>query len=56
MALKLFSTVSFTNIDGKIVIDGGMGVGRITKPGLGLEIGKVPMDHMPTRMIGRTGC
>src|ERR671938_292145 len=34
---EICSTVSFTSQAGKIVIDGGMGVGRITKPGLGLE-------------------
>src|SRR6476646_2817874 len=48
---EICSTVSFTNQDGKIVIDGGMGVGRITKPGLGLEIGKAAINPVPTRMI-----
>ena len=48
---EICSTVSFTNQDGEIVIDGGMGVGRITKPGLGLEIGKAAINPVPTRMI-----
>jgi cobalt-precorrin-5B (C1)-methyltransferase len=48
---EICSTVSFTNQAGKIVIDGGMGVGRITKPGLGLEIGKAAINPVPTRMI-----
>src|SRR5919199_6898939 len=30
---EICSTVSFTTQTGKIVIDGGMGVGRVTKPG-----------------------
>ena len=37
---EICSTVSFINLAGKIIIDGGKGVGRVTKPGLGLEIGK----------------
>ena len=52
---EICSTVSFTNQDGKIVIDGGMGVGRITKPGLGLEIGKAA-DQSSAHKNDRTGC
>jgi cobalt-precorrin-5B (C1)-methyltransferase len=32
-------------------IDGGKGVGRITKPGLGLEIGKAAINPIPIKMI-----
>ena len=37
---EICSTVSFSKNAGHINIDGGKGVGRVTKPGLGLEIGK----------------
>src|SRR5919197_5184364 len=48
---EICSTVSFTDQVGKIVIDGGVGVGRVTKPGLGLEIGKAAINQTPTKMI-----
>ncbi|MGI0030787.1 MAG: cobalt-precorrin-5B (C(1))-methyltransferase CbiD, partial [Nitrososphaeraceae archaeon] len=44
-------TVSLLETSNKIVIDGGMGVGRVTKPGLGLEIGKAAINPTPLRMI-----
>lgn len=34
-----------------IEIDGGAGVGRITKPGLGIEIGRASITRVPLRMI-----
>jgi cobalt-precorrin-5B (C1)-methyltransferase len=48
---EICSTVSFTDQVGKVVIDGGIGVGRVTKPGLGLEIGKAAINQTPTKMI-----
>ena len=36
---QILSTVSLNNNVGAIQIDGGQGVGRVTKPGLGLPIG-----------------
>src|SRR5918911_2455922 len=48
---EICSTVSFTSQAGKIVIDGGIGVGRVTKPGLGLEIGKAAINPVPIKMI-----
>jgi cobalt-precorrin-5B (C1)-methyltransferase len=36
---------------GKIEIDGSEGVGRVTKPGLGLEIGSAAINPTPKRMI-----
>ena len=36
---------------GKIEIDGGEGVGRVTKPGLGLEIGSAAINPTPKKMI-----
>ena len=32
---------------GEIEIDGGEGVGRVTKPGLGLEIGSAAINPTP---------
>ena len=39
---------SKTNI---IEIDGGDGVGRVTKPGIGLEIGEAAINPIPKKMI-----
>ena len=48
---EVCATVSLSDTSSKIVIDGGMGVGRVTKPGLGLEIGKAAINPTPLRMI-----
>jgi cobalt-precorrin-5B (C1)-methyltransferase len=50
-AAEICSTVSFTNKPGQISIDGGIGVGRVTKPGLGLEIGKAAINPTPMNML-----
>jgi len=48
---EICSTVSFTKNAGKISIDGGVGVGRVTKPGLGLEMGKAAINPTPMKML-----
>jgi len=48
---EICSTVSFTKNAGKIYIDGGPGVGRVTKPGLGLEMGKAAINPTPMKML-----
>lgn len=48
---EVCSTVSLLETADKIVIDGGIGVGRVTKPGLGLEIGKAAINPTPLKMI-----
>lgn len=48
---EVCSTVSLLESTNKIVIDGGIGVGRVTKPGLGLEIGKAAINPTPSKMI-----
>lgn len=48
---EICSTVSFTNQIGTITIDGGKGVGRVTKPGLGLQIGRAAINSTPLNMI-----
>src|ERR687884_729528 len=48
---EICSTVSLTDQVGKITIDGGIGVGKVTKPGLGLEIGKAAINQTPMKMI-----
>src|SRR5919108_6554773 len=51
---EICSTVSFNNNNknaGQINIEGGKGVGRVTKPGLGLEIGKAAINPMPMKML-----
>jgi cobalt-precorrin-5B (C1)-methyltransferase len=48
---EICSTVSFNNNVGQINIEGGEGVGRVTKPGLGLEIGKAAINPTPIMML-----
>jgi cobalt-precorrin-5B (C1)-methyltransferase len=48
---EIVSTVSWIGDAGAINIDGGKGVGRVTKPGLGLEIGKPAINPTPMRML-----
>lgn len=50
---EIWSTVSMLETSNKIIIDGGMGVGRVTKPGLGLEIGKAAINPIPLKMINQ---
>jgi cobalt-precorrin-5B (C1)-methyltransferase len=47
----IVSTVSLTDNVGAIEIEGGKGVGRVTKPGIGLEIGKAAINPTPMKMI-----
>ncbi|MDQ3727116.1 MAG: cobalt-precorrin-5B (C(1))-methyltransferase [Thermoproteota archaeon] len=48
---EICSTVSFDQRQGDINIDGGKGVGRVTKPGLGLEIGTAAINPTPKKML-----
>ena len=48
---EIFVYVELTNNIGEIEIDGGEGVGRVTKPGLGLEIGSAAINPTPKKMI-----
>lgn len=48
---EICSTVSFSNNAGQINIDGGKGVGRVTKPGLGLEMGRAAINPTPMKML-----
>lgn len=48
---EIHTDVSITDNVGKIEIDGGDGVGRVTKPGLGLEVGSAAINPTPKKMI-----
>jgi cobalt-precorrin-5B (C1)-methyltransferase len=48
---KIWAEVTLTDKPNKIVIDGGKGVGRVTKPGLGLDIGSAAINPTPKKMI-----
>jgi cobalt-precorrin-5B (C1)-methyltransferase len=48
---EICSTVSFLPSLGQVVIDGGIGVGRVTKPGLGLDLGRAAINPVPLSMI-----
>lgn len=39
--------------DGRIEIDGGAGVGRVTKPGLDQPVGAAAINHVPRQMIAQ---
>lgn len=46
----IYASVSLSS-DGDIVIDGGDGVGRVTKPGLDQPVGNAAINSVPRRMI-----
>ena len=46
---EIFVDVEMTENIGEIEIDGGEGVGRVTKPGLGLEIGSAAINPTPKK-------
>ena len=48
---EIFVDISLTDTIGSIEIDGGKGVGRVTKPGMGLEIGTAAINPTPKKMI-----
>lgn len=48
---EICSTVSLLSSEGKVIIDGGIGVGRVTKPGLGLNLGRAAINPVPFSMI-----
>ena len=49
--IKIYATVRKTNEHNQIRIDGGTGVGRVTKPGLACAIGEAAINPTPKRMI-----
>jgi cobalt-precorrin-5B (C1)-methyltransferase len=48
---EIIVDLSFTDKKNQIEIDGGEGVGIVTKPGLGLEINKPAINPVPKKMI-----
>ncbi len=48
---EIQTEISLTDKPNQIEIDGGKGVGRVTKPGLGLEIGSAAINPIPKKMI-----
>ena len=48
---QILSTVSLNNEVGTIKVEGGKGIGRVTKPGLGLPIGAAAINPVPNMMI-----
>lgn len=48
--LRIYATVRLTD-DGKIIILGGRGVGKVTKPGLPIPIGEPAINPIPRMMI-----
>ncbi len=48
---EIVTELSFTDKKNEIEIEGGEGVGIVTKPGLGLEINKPAINPVPKKMI-----
>ena len=48
---EIVVNISFTDKINEIEIDGGEGVGIVTKPGLGLELNKAAINPVPKKMI-----
>ena len=48
---KIVVDLELTSKPNSIEIDGGEGVGRVTKPGIGLEIGQAAINPTPRKMI-----
>lgn len=48
---EIVTHVELAGRAGTIEIDGGQGVGIVTKPGLGLEVGKPAINPVPKKMI-----
>lgn len=48
---EIVADVVITESKGLIEVDGGKGVGRVTKPGLGLEIGTAAINPTPKKML-----
>ena len=47
----IYSEVTLTDEEGTVEIDGGFGVGRVTKPGLDQPVGNAAINSTPRRMI-----
>lgn len=50
---KIVSTVEW-NEEGTISLDGGVGVGRVTKPGLPVAVGQAAINPVPRKMLLET--
>lgn len=49
----IISTVSWGDQPG-IILDGGVGVGRVTKPGLPVPVGEAAINPVPRKMLNTT--
>lgn len=49
--MTVYAKVTKTNRHGEIAIDGGVGIGRVTKPGLDQPVGNAAINSTPRRMI-----
>lgn len=51
MTIRAVVKAEFSDSSAGVVIDGGKGVGRVTKPGLDQPVGEAAINHVPREMI-----
>jgi len=49
--MKIYATVSVEPNDSLVEIDGGFGIGRVTRPGLDQPVGNAAINSVPRKMI-----
>ena len=49
--MHIFATVTLCAGQNGVIIDGGAGIGRVTRPGLEQPVGKAAINHTPREMI-----
>lgn len=49
---RINATIQYTKKVGEVDIDGGIGVGRVTKAGLDQPVGRAAINRVPRQMIG----
>ena len=48
--IMVFATITLTS-DNQVTVDGGIGVGRVTLPGLSQKVGEAAINRIPKQMI-----
>ncbi len=54
--ILVYAKAAFSEEKGIHLVDGGTGVGRVTKPGLSCQVGEAAINPVPRQMICGSGC